>query len=207
MTINGINYLLLERRGCEFEPSEAKSDIGNYRITTPCECIPGKDGKTYFLEFGINDRYNYRTTTKNGNRKLKKPVKELIMTNAATLNTMYTDKDGLSWRNSALEKDFYSQPMKYTENNILNYVNSISSEKYEAVKYIETFETEFSEERNPTPRQLMHEYAKQHKIEYYNNEYFEEIYKLYTGNYKYLMWELKPTTSGRIKVVIYLERI
>ena len=67
------NYLMFERRGCEFFGNDySDSDIGNYRLTTPGEIVPGKDGRMYCFEFGVYDRYDYRKTNKRTGATLKK---------------------------------------------------------------------------------------------------------------------------------------
>lgn len=48
------NILYLEKRGCNFwqhDKINEISDVGNYRVCTLSECIRGKDGNIYFLEF------------------------------------------------------------------------------------------------------------------------------------------------------------
>ena len=68
MIINGKNYLLLEKRGCNFNggvPVTTKSDVGNYRVCTMGETVPGKDGRNYFLEFSLwQNRSQPRYTNK-----------------------------------------------------------------------------------------------------------------------------------------------
>lgn len=136
---NNKNYLLFERRGCEFwhdDTARKESDIGNYRITTPGEIVPGKDGRMYCLEFGCYDRYDIRRTNKRTGKPLKHPVRELTMTTAMSINTQYRNEHG-SWRNLILEGEFYFTPRKYTEQNILDYVNSIAAVHYDGIRYVE----------------------------------------------------------------------
>ena len=55
------NILHLEKRGCNFFKNDDinnLSDVGNYRVCA--YDIIGKDGKTYFLEFGSCDKRAYR---------------------------------------------------------------------------------------------------------------------------------------------------
>lgn len=130
--------LQFERRGCEFfagDPDNEESDIGNYRITTPGEIVPGKDGRMYCLEFSCVDRYQYRRTNKRTGAKLKTPVRELVMTCAAVLRSEFTDDRGC-WANLAMESEFRATPRKYTEKNILDWVKSISAVQYGRIEYV-----------------------------------------------------------------------
>lgn len=133
------NTLYLEKRGCDFfpgDPDNEESDIGNYRVQTPGYDIPGKNGTTYFLEFHCYDRYQYRMFRKDGKGKLKHPVRELVMTCACSLDTAFQQEDGTTWRDSILEREFYETPRKYTEANILDFVNSISTNHYDKIEYV-----------------------------------------------------------------------
>ena len=140
------NVLMFERRGCEFwkdAPERAESDVGNYRITTPGEIIPGKDGRMYLFEFGCYDRQELRRVSKTG-KPLKHPKTETVMTCAMHLDTEFSKLEKTSggfefqssWRNLEMESDFYKTPRKYTEKNILDYVNSVSAIHYDAIRYI-----------------------------------------------------------------------
>ena len=126
----------MEKRGCNFFNGDfSESDIGNYRITT-IDYIPLKDGRYMFFEFMVNDKYRYRMENKRTGAKLKKPVKELVTTCAAFMNTCFQDKNGCSWRDCNLEREFHAQNVKYTSAEILNYINSISAIKYDAINFI-----------------------------------------------------------------------
>lgn len=139
--------LYLEKRGCNFsdgldggESIKAVSDVGNYRVCTPDECIIGKDGNKYFLEFSSWDKYHYRTENKRTGKPLKKPIRELIMANAVHTDTEYTASDKLSdkfcYRNSKLEKQINSINRLYTLENILQIVNEISKDNYIKIEFI-----------------------------------------------------------------------
>lgn len=217
MIINGKNYLFFERRGCEFfkhlNPgdvgSESRSDIGNYRITTPGEIVPLKNGKNYLFEFSHYDRFIYRKTNKRTGAPLKNPVRELYLKNAASISTEYTNAAG-SFADLALEKDFYSRDIPYTEGAILNYINDIAAEHYDAIKYVREFVIYVSPEWDYTPHALMLKYAKEHpgiKTEY--GIYGELLFAFYDGLYRYLCLK---TDHGAGKnntdnIAIYLERI
>lgn len=203
------NYLLFERMGCEFwkdDKARQESDIGNYRITTPGEIVPCKNGKCYCFEFGCYDRYDYRTISKKGGRQLKNPVRELTMSTAMHLDTQFTDKKGLSWRDSKMEKEFYVTPVKYTESNILKWVNSIATVKYDSIKYVATFEIKIKPGENFTPATKIHEYMIAHKIPEIIDAYGEKRYQLYTGIYQYYKYEITKSADREI-VKFYLERV
>lgn len=138
--------LQFERRGCEFfagDPDNDESDIGNYRITTPGEIVPLKDGRMMLFEFGCYDRQIWRYHSKRTGEKLKKPVLDSVFTCAMHIDTEYSkpEKTGdyewrSSWRDLNMETEFYKTPRKYTEKNILDYVNSVSAVKYGRIEYV-----------------------------------------------------------------------
>lgn len=142
-----MNYLDFEKRGCNFfpgDPDAAESDIGNYRIVTPGEIVPLKDGRMMLFEFGCYDRKFWRYHNKRTGEKLKKPVVDSVFTCAMRMDTEFSkpekNKDGYEWRSSwrdlNMETEFYKTPMKYTEKNILNYINSVSAVHYDAIRYV-----------------------------------------------------------------------
>lgn len=135
--------LYLEKRGYNFsdgldggESIKTVSDVGNYRVCTPDECVVGKDGNKYFLEFSNWDKYHYRTENKRTGKPLKNPVRELIMANAVHTDTQYTANDGFCYRNSKLEKQINSIDRLYTLENILQIVNEISKDNYIKIEFI-----------------------------------------------------------------------
>lgn len=131
--------LLLEKRGCNFfngDRINELSDVGNYRVCTPNECIKGKDGNLYFLEFTSSNRYRTRYTHKITGKPLKNPIRELVFERALYLDTEYTNERGC-WRNCKLEEEFYNkEPMAYTLDNILKVVNWISADTYTSIEFI-----------------------------------------------------------------------
>lgn len=206
---NDKNYLLFERRGCEFwkdDKARQESDIGNYRITTPGEIVPCKNGRVYCFEFGSYNRYDYRTVSKKDGSQLKNPVKELTMTTAMHISTQFTDEKGLSWGDLKMESEFRSTPVKYTEANILKWVNSVATVKYDAIKYVHSFEIEIKPGENFTPATKIHEYMTAHKIPEIIGAYGEKRYKLYTGIYQYYKYEITKFVDREI-VKFYLERV
>lgn len=203
------NVLKFERRGCEFwkdAPERKESDIGNYRITTPGEIIPGKDGRMYCLEFGSYDRRDIRRTNKRNGRPLLHPVSELVMTCATHIDSQFSDDRG-SWCNLEMETEFYKTPRKYTEKNILDYVNSISTQKYDKIAYVVCFETIQPVERSYTPASLIYEWAKKNHLETVNTPDGVRV-KLHSGEYKYMYWEIKNHANGADESVrVWLERV
>ena len=129
--------LFLEKMGCDFNKGEtAISDIGNYSVRTHDECIRGKDGRTYFLEFTLwrnrtKTRYNHKITGK----PLKHPVQEIINPQAVALDTEYSNTDG-SWRNCTLEREIHELNLSYNKHDILEIVNRISLDTYTEIKFI-----------------------------------------------------------------------
>lgn len=130
------NTLFLEMRGCNFweDSKEAiLSDVGNYRVGSYNNSIIGKDGIAYIVEFGQYDRYTYRKTNKRTGAPLKKEVRELVKECALRIDTQYDTPDGLSYRNSKLEKEISDLLLSYTKENILKVINIISEKQYDNI--------------------------------------------------------------------------
>lgn len=134
-----MRVLEMQKRGGNFRSDyNGKSDVNNWRICTPNECIRGKDGKTYFLEFSYCEtKYTWRSTNKRTGERLKKSVREITAEEVLRLDTQYTDSDGLSWRNSKLEAEIFSRNLLYTLDNILSVVNEISVDKYDRIVFVD----------------------------------------------------------------------
>lgn len=130
------NILFMEKRGCDFCPGEHEtSDIGNHRICTT-GYIPLADGRKMFLEFTQRDHHRYRTVSKKGNRPLKHPVYELVMHDAAGLDTCFEREEHMFYRDSKLERSFYEPPRPYTLKTVLDFVNSIAAEHYDTIQFV-----------------------------------------------------------------------
>ena len=123
--------------GLDFWSDEkAMSDIGNYRVRTLGECIPGKDGRMYFLEFSLwRDRKQVRYNHKVTGKPLKRPVYEIINRQAVAIDTEFSNADG-SWRNCKLEGELHAKNYSYTQTDILEIVNSISTEKFDSIQFV-----------------------------------------------------------------------
>lgn len=189
MIINGINYLLLERRGCNYFPNDeiaTRSDVGNYRVFVE---FTDKNGVKVCGDLGRC--YAYDTTE-------KKPR----ITSDITLYSdfQFEDERG-AWRyNPAVD------PKAYTYNiaDILDFINAISAEHYDAIKWIETVEFEQERGANFTPACKIHEYANQNRMKT-SNQYGTIILHLSTRDYKYLSYQINPLANGKEKLIITLE--
>lgn len=128
--------LFLEKMGCDFWKEEnAAGDIGNYRVRTHGECIPGKDGRMYFLEFHLwRDRKKARYTHKITGKPLKHTAFDLINPQAVAIDTEFSTADG-SWRNCKLEAALHEKNYSYTKADILTIVNEVSTETYDTIVF------------------------------------------------------------------------
>ena len=117
MLIAGKILLPLERRGCDFFPPDVGiSDVGNYRVCTPSECVRGKDGRTYFLEFSL---WRYRSMHR------------------LHVSTQYTDNNGLTWGNSRLNAALVADFPPYTIAAIIDAVNAVSVDHYDGILWVD----------------------------------------------------------------------
>ncbi len=195
MTINGTNYLLLKGRGCpSFETDErAKaSDVGNYRVFVR---FTDKAGVDVYGDFLMGNRRRY--TDKTG-KLLKKPV--TISTTGIFSSLCYENERGCFGYRPDLNLSAYS----YTISDILAIVNAISAEHYDAIKWVESFDFVQPAGANFTPANQIVEWAKKNWLEVFN-VYGEMVVKFYTGQFKYLCYQVKPLDSEKEKVTIILE--
>ena len=209
MIINGKNYLLLEKRGCNFNggvPVTTKSDVGNYRVCTMGETIPGKDGRNYFLEFSLwQNRSQPRYTNKRTGAPLKHPAQEIINPIGLHIGTQYTDASGQSWRNLDLEQRIHKRNPSYTTAEILSIANEISAEHYDGIKWVCSFRETVERGANFTPAALISTYAKRNRMEI--DSRFGTLYlRIYTGIYKYLAYDVRSFGS-RDNVTVILEEV
>ena len=131
------NILYLKKMGCDFwDDEQADSDIKNYRVRTLDECVPGKDGRLYFLEFSLwRDRKQVRYTHKVTGKPLKHPKYDIINPQAVAIDTEYSDANG-SWRNATLEEKLHAKNYSYNTSDILAIVNEISTQKYDRIEFV-----------------------------------------------------------------------
>ena len=211
--------LYLERRGCEFD-TDRPDGIGNFRVCTVGESIPVKDSASswgegeqlYFFEFSKADKWTIRTENKRTGAKLKKPVRELVKADALHVSTQFTPSR-LSYRDSNMECSQWKEPTDYTERAILDFVNSVSTKHYSRIEYVFTFDIQVDENRNFTPRQLIHEWAKANRIP--EKDGFFQTYRveLYSGLYEYGHWKISDRDTwgnhakpGNVFVTIFLKK-
>ena len=137
------NTLILEKRGCNFSPSEGwckghredKSDVGNYRVGSYDYSIIGKDGIRYIVEFGFAN--GMRLTHKVTGKPLKHPKRDPIFSDYMYINTQYENENGC-WRNSDLKRDIYNKHFEFSKSGILAAVNYICGEdRYTKIEFIE----------------------------------------------------------------------
>lgn len=185
MYINGTNYLLLERRGCEFfrgDTISQRSDVGNYRV---------------YVEF----------TDKEGRKVCGDMMRANIYDHSKKSCPLIYD--------AGLAADFqvshyvYSpstdaRRYDYTKNDILRFINGIANEQFEEIKWVQRFEAKVNKGANFTPSTLIYEFAKQNHLET-TNVYGEMIVKMYTGNYKYLCYDIDESSGSYDKITVTLE--
>lgn len=134
-----MNYLFLEKRGMNFtagDPINKESDVGNYRVTTPGYTVRGKNGRLYHLDVMRGDRLNYRTVNKRTGATLKKPVYDVVMTNAVFIDASFYDDAGNCYGDVDVFKAAFNNPRKYTIAGILDAVNEFSADHYDAIEFI-----------------------------------------------------------------------
>lgn len=188
MTINGKNYLLAEKRGCNFLDYDKNlgSDVGNYRV---------------FIRF-INDEGVEVSGDVTFNRK------------TGELSTSMSRYDGAAnchgfpyhWTNKRNTDSFHGYP--YTLDGILQYVNDRSAEPYDEIKWVESFRFEQDPGDNFTPSSKIAEWARKERLETWNDMDGIKV-KTYTGVYKYMMYRTRTFTTdwGTFeRVTIYLEK-
>lgn len=130
--------LKLRKMGMDFTHNpryRELSDVDNYRVRTLDECIHGKDGRTYFLEFTVSDQYFFRKVSKRNGLPLKHPVKELHKECKLFLATEFTDETG-SYRNCRLEKAIDELDYTYTTKSILRILDAISTDHFDSIEWI-----------------------------------------------------------------------
>ena len=207
MYINGKNYLLLEKRGCNFFVGDQScgSDVGNYRVCTPYERIPGKNGRTYFLEFSLwRNQAKIRYSNKRTGKPLKNPVREIINPIGLHLDTEFEEGD-LSYRDLKLEERISAENPSFTLSDILRVTNDISTEHYDGIKWVESFQTTVPHGENFTPSMLIRRWAERNNL-HVENRYNGLVVTLYTGTYKFLSYRTQ-TGLTRDHVTILLEEV
>ena len=207
MYINGKNYLLLEKRGCNFFVGDQScgSDVGNYRVCTPYERIPGKNGRTYFLEFSLwRNRAKIRYSNKRTGKPLKNPVREIINPIGLHLDTEFEEGD-LSYRDLKLEERISAENPSFTLSDILRVTNDISTEHYDGIKWVESFQTTVPHGENFTPSMLIRRWAERNNL-HVENRYDGLVVTHGTRAYKFLSYRTQ-TGLKQDHVTILLEEV
>lgn len=207
MRINGKNYLLLEKRGCNLceEDRDIGIDVGNYRVCTSYGLIPGKNGREYFLEFTLwRNRTKLRYTHKRTGKPLKNPVPEIINPIGLCLNTEFSEGE-LAYRDLKLEERISAENPNFTISDILCVTNDISTEHYDGIKWVESFQTTVPHGENFTPSMLIRRWAERNNL-HVENRYDGLVVTLYTGTYKFLSYRTQ-TGLTQDHVTILLEEV
>ena len=208
MTINGKNYLLLEKRGCNFFAPDQNcgSDVGNYRVCTPYESIPGKNGRAYFLEFTLwRNRTKRRYSNKRTGKPLKNPVSEIINPVGLCLNTEFKEGE-CAYRDLKLEERISAENPSFTASDILRITNDISTEHYDGIKWVESFQTTVPHGENFTSSSLIRRWVER------NNFHAEDHHgsltvTLYTGTFKFLAYRIQTGLTQDFVTVLLEEAI
>ena len=131
--------LKLKKMGADFWDDEtAKSDIGNYRVRTDGFAVQGKDGRAYLMEFGLwRDRKRARRTHKVTGKPLKHTAFDLINRQGLWVDVEYIAGDGFHYGNTIMMNALHEHNYSYTKHDILQAVNQISAERYDAVEIVE----------------------------------------------------------------------
>lgn len=188
MKINGKNYLLAEKRGCNFLDYDKNlgSDVGNYRV---------------FIRF-INDEGEEVSGDVTLNRKTGELSTSMSRYDAAANCYGFS----YHWTNKRNTDSFHGYP--YTLDGILHYVNDRSAEPYDEIKWVESFRFEQDPGDNFTPSSKIAEWARKEHLETWNDMDGIKV-KTYTGVYKYMMYRTRTFTTdwGTFeRVTIYLEK-
>ena len=182
MIINGKNYLLLERRGCEYIGEDVgHDDVGNHRVCTPCACITGKNSRRYFLECGW-----WRAR------------------DCMHLTAQWEDDNG--WHGDlATDKALAKGYPAYSCAEILRAANALSATPYDDIKWVWTFEEVVPSGSNFTPGTLIRNFAKRNRLQLSDVGGGTRLH-MYNGAYKYLAYDVTPG-KDRDTVRVYLERV
>lgn len=185
MIINGKNYLLCEKRGCEFFKGDTireRSDMENYRVFIDIDCA---DGTRVFGDLLRRSVYNHT----------KK-------------NPRLVYDCGLA---SDLQSDIYryhpsanADEYEYTKRDVLAFVNKFSGNDFEEIKFVQCFEVRNEKGANFTPAKLIHEWANKNHLKT-SCAHGETVVDMYTGRYKYLGYKIRPAEEGFERVTIIME--
>lgn len=186
MKINGKNYLLCEKRGCNFfkgDPITKRSDMENYRVYIEVEC---SDRTIILGDLMRANIYDY-------SKKTPRLVYDCVL--------------GIN-----LQRDMYgfrphvdAREYEYTKADVLKYVNKVTGNSFEEIKWVHWFEARVPKGANFTPAKLIQEWADKNHLTTFQL-YGETVVELYTGQYKYLCYKVCPD-KGFDCVKVALEAI
>lgn len=164
MKIGEKNYLLAEKRGCNFAAGDIStkgSDIGNYRVFIR---FINRDGEEVCGDI----------TRHPGNTSM-------IGANMSRI-------DGVAnwhgypydWRKNQQYDGTFN--ISYTKRGILQYVNRLSAEPYDEIKWVTSFSFDQEKGRNFTPSSEIYQWAKREHLESWNDMDGIKV-RTYTGVY------------------------
>lgn len=186
MIINGVDYLLCEKRGCEFftgDPIRKKSDMENYRVYIDIECDNGT------RVFGDLLRANVYDYTK------KRPRLIYDCGLAADLQS-----DMYRYHPQADQKEY-----EYTKRDVLRFVNKFSGNNFQEIKWVQHFDAVINKGANFTPANLIREFATKNHLKT-NCDNGETVVEMYTGNYKYLCYKISSLGETKDRVTVTMEQ-
>lgn len=185
MIINGKDYLLCEKRGCNFFECDSicqRSDMENYRVFIDITCA---DGARVFGDLLRVNVYDYT-------RKTPKLVYDCGL-------GVDLQSDMYRYHPSCDARDY-----DYTKAGVLAFVNKFSGNSFEDIKWVESFEVVRPKGSNFTPAALIREWANKNRLKT-TCAYGETVVKMYTGAYKYLCYRIEPAGEGEEKIKVIME--
>lgn len=189
MKIGEKNYLLAEKRGCNFAPGDSStngSDIGNYRVFI---WFINRDGEEV-----CGDITRHHSSV------------HMIGANMARI-------DGAAnwhgypydWRKKLNYDGTFDIP--FTREGILRYVNQRSAEPYDEVKWVTSFSFDQEPGRDFIPSSKIYKWAKQEHLESWNDMDGIKV-RTYTGVWKFLTYRIRVFQGTRgpfERVTVFLE--
>lgn len=185
MIINGKNYLLCEKRGCEFlagDPIRDRSDMENYRVFIR---VRTPDNVEVFGDLLRTNVYDYTKKTP---------------------RLLYDCGLGADLQSGMFRFMPHADPReyKYTQADVMRFVGTISGEKYDGIKWVHRFEVTRPKGSNFTGRQLVRDYATKHHLE--TKDCVSSLcVRIYTGLYKFLCYEITPIDEQHERIAVTLE--
>ena len=188
MRIGDKNYLLVEKRGCNFfqnDGSTKNSDVGNYRV---------------FIRFIAKD-----------GTKVCGDVSRFQGSEMLCADMCRYDDNGNCFglvRHKPGEINYHAPRVyPYTIEGILRYVNDRSAEHYDDIKWVCSFTFEQKKGENFTPSSKIAEWAKREHLRHWYHSGDIRV-ETYTGVWKYMMYVIR-TFQGKTgpfeRVTIFLE--